>query len=180
MGVNQKGFTLVAGLLIVAAIGIVGGTGYYVYSTQKTAQQALNKASQDDGPATPSQTPAEPDTDGELGFVTIKEWGVAVRVGAPQNSSKLSYKINKDEQGNDTAYFILNPSITQSCPDVGFAVHKASAQDSSKYTKIGDGYYAPSAAGVRQCLPGEEKAQALLKEFSDSISKMDYEIKAAK
>ena len=179
MGVNQKGFTLVASLLILVAMGLVGGTGYYVYNAQKTADQALTKAKQDDAPATPNQTPAQPATDSEKGFVTIKEWGVAVRIGAPENSSKLSYKIQKDEQGNDTAYFILSPSITQACPDVGFAVHKASSSDSSKYTKIGDGYYAASGAAVNQCAPSEEKAQVLLKEISASISKMDYEIKAS-
>lgn len=178
MVANQKGFTLVAGLLILVAIGLVGGTGYYVYNAQKAADQALTKANQDNAPVA-DQTPAQPATDSEKGFVTIKEWGVTVRIGAPENSSKLSYKIQKDEQGNDTAYFILSPSITQACPDVGFAVHKASTSDSSKYTKIGDGYYAASGAAVEQCAPGEEKAQVLLKELSDSIGKMDYEIKAA-
>src|SRR5688572_16555420 len=39
---NQKGFSVVEGLLIVVAIAIIGGAGFYVYNANKNTNQSLD------------------------------------------------------------------------------------------------------------------------------------------
>ena len=43
---NQKGFAAVEAVLIVVILAIIGGTGYYVYHTNKKSNDTLNSASQ--------------------------------------------------------------------------------------------------------------------------------------
>jgi hypothetical protein len=47
---NQKGIAFAQTLLIVIALGLVGGTGYYVYHANQTASKTLDSASQNNQP----------------------------------------------------------------------------------------------------------------------------------
>lgn len=193
MKLNQKGFAPIAILLVIGIIGIVGGTGFYIYKAQKDTNKSLNNASasnnssantaknqsgsnQQQQAATPKPTENK-----NPGYVTIAEWGVAARIGDTANSDKLTYRIAKDENGDDTAYFLLTENISKNCREVGLALHKKTTGDNSKYTKIGQGYYAPTAAPISMCdkFTNEEKAIVLLNELSASIEKNDFEFKAS-
>jgi hypothetical protein len=68
MSLNQKGFTLVEGLLIVIALSLVSGIGYYVYSANKNVDelQSTSNSSTDDN------TPAAKKVD----YLEVKELGI--------------------------------------------------------------------------------------------------------
>ncbi|MGC1177422.1 MAG: hypothetical protein WA843_05110 [Candidatus Saccharimonadales bacterium] len=50
---NQKGFSLVEGLLIVIAVALIAFVGYYVWHSQKEANKTLNAASKSSQATTP-------------------------------------------------------------------------------------------------------------------------------
>lgn len=50
---NQKGFTVIEGLLILLAVAIIGGTGYYVYQANNKATDTQNTAQTNANSATP-------------------------------------------------------------------------------------------------------------------------------
>lgn len=76
---NQVGFSLVKGLLILVIAGVVGGTGYYVYSQNKD-----DDSSQQDAASSQAQTEEDdsPSTDQKeykgrlVSFLYPKEWTV--------------------------------------------------------------------------------------------------------
>lgn len=193
MKLNQKGFTLLSILLVIVVIGIVGGTGFYVYKAQKDTKQSLtnvstsNNASADttkkqDNTNQQQQTATpKPAENKNPGYVTIVEWGVAARIGNTANSEKLTYRIAKDEYGDDTAYFLLTENVSKNCREVGLALHRKTTGENSKYAKIGQGYYTPSATPMSMCdkFANEQKAIVLLNELSASLDKYDYEFKAS-
>src|SRR5882757_3473616 len=43
---NQKGFSVVEGLLVLVALSIVGFTGYFVYNAQKNTDKTLTQTNQ--------------------------------------------------------------------------------------------------------------------------------------
>ena len=45
LSINQKGFTVIEGLLVFVIVAIIGGTGYYVYHSNKQADKNLKNAS---------------------------------------------------------------------------------------------------------------------------------------
>lgn len=51
--VNQKGFTVIEGLLILLILAIVGGTGYYVYQANNKVTESQNAAQTNANTATP-------------------------------------------------------------------------------------------------------------------------------
>lgn len=80
---NQKGFTVVEGLLILVIVGLIGGVGWYVWDAKKESDKSLNQASSTDISGT-TKTSETPTPDGyvkyenkELGisFIYLKEWG---------------------------------------------------------------------------------------------------------
>lgn len=71
--IGQKGFTFVEGLLIVIALSVVVGLGYYVNSTNKDEKKPekmtqANDQKQIEATKTPEETQ----------YLTIKEWGVKI------------------------------------------------------------------------------------------------------
>lgn len=190
--INQEGFALMLGLLVLTIVGIVAGGGFYVYQAQKDAGQSLNKTSSTnnstpDTPQKASPDPAKnnstqkPVEDKNPGFFVITQWDVAVRIGSTTHSDKLTYRVAKDEYGDDTAYFLLTEEVSKNCREVGFALHRKTTPENSKYVKIGQAHYAPSSAPLSFCdkYTDEDKAVSLLNELSDSIAKFDYEFKPA-
>lgn len=190
MNKNQSGFALIEGLLILLIVAVIGGVGYYVYNSQKQTDRSLNSASSvsdNDSSTKRSDNSSAKEKETEVmvnknpGFVTISEWGVAAKIGSTDNSDKLTYRITKDEYGDDTAYFLLTDSVSTKCREVGLALHRKVGSDNSKYAKIGAASYAPSAALASMCdkQVGEEKAITLLNQLSTSINSYDYEFKVA-
>ena len=186
MKTNENGFAIVGGLLIALAISMVGGTGYYVYSSQKATRQSLENASAANAQVQPAEkkqevqnNPVQPVENKNPGYVIIKEWGIAARIGSTANSDKLTYRIDKDDYGDDTAYFMLKESVSKNCREVGVALHRKLSGDNSKYAKIGNAFYAPTAAPTSICdkSVNEDAAIKLLEELTTSVNNLDYEFK---
>jgi prepilin-type N-terminal cleavage/methylation domain-containing protein len=51
--INQKGFTVIEGLLVLLILAIIGGTGYYVYQANNDATETQNQAQTNANSATP-------------------------------------------------------------------------------------------------------------------------------
>jgi Tfp pilus assembly protein PilE len=98
---NQKGFSVVEGLLVFVIIGIIGGVGYYVYQSQqetKKSQDNSNKSSLEiDAEKKEDTTPVAKK------YFEIKELGV--KFEQPDSLKDLYYHIGNN--GN-TAFFSLN------------------------------------------------------------------------
>jgi hypothetical protein len=66
---NQSGFTLVEGLLVIIALTLVAFVGYYVYNSQKDANQTLDKASS----ASQKSMPKAPD------YFVLEDMGIKIK-----------------------------------------------------------------------------------------------------
>jgi type II secretory pathway pseudopilin PulG len=194
---KETGFTLIETSLVLLIVFIISGVGYYVYSAQNNTKNSLNNASRantaiakpvkdasNDSVKTPVNSEKTPQPassqNNNPGYLVINEWGVALRIGDKSYSDKLTYRIGKDTYGDDTVYILLKEDVSKNCREVGFALHKSDSPN-SKYTKIGNSAYAPSAAPMSMCdkFPNETKAIEILNALSTSINKLDYEVKAA-
>ncbi|HYH36167.1 MAG TPA: hypothetical protein VD706_01565 [Candidatus Saccharimonadales bacterium] len=66
---GQKGFTLIEGLLIIIALSLIAGVGYYVYNANKEADKNLtSSASKEEKPAAKEKT--------QKNYLEIKELGI--------------------------------------------------------------------------------------------------------
>jgi hypothetical protein len=89
---GQKGFTAVAGLLLLVIVGIIGGTGWYVWRAQQSVSESskntdytvttgVAKASESTKPATQSTT----------SYLVIKEWGVKLPLYNDDSNAYYTY-----------------------------------------------------------------------------------------
>lgn len=147
-----RGFALVEGLLIVIALALVTGVGYYVYHTQneenkpQTSQNTSNTQGNESQQASTDSAKA----DNLAGYVAVKEWGVKVAI---RDAEKVQYTIDNTPNtviSGDTYESHLSPSFKpealqdKSCtPGVGMYRSKTKfanvGEDNQK--KVGDYYY---------------------------------------
>lgn len=84
---NQKGFSLVEGLLVIIALAIVGGVGYYVYHTQQETSKTVDTAK------TTNQSTATASTEAK-DYLVLKEVGMKMdKTGMPG----VYYKVGKNQ-----------------------------------------------------------------------------------
>lgn len=89
MGIMKKldtwGFSIVEVILIVVIIGLLGGIGYYVYSSQKKTNTALDSAAKSQGEPQKTEKKTTPvsstKTDPNTGYVVVKDWNVRFKPG---------------------------------------------------------------------------------------------------
>lgn len=70
---NQKGFAALEAILIVVILAMIGGTGFYVYNSNKKASDTYNSATK------VSQSSPAQKTSSKAQFFTIPEWGVKAK-----------------------------------------------------------------------------------------------------
>ena len=134
MVLDQRGFGVVEGLLIVVAIGILAGVGFYVVSfnkekptsTQSTNQTATSKLEQKD------------DT---KKFLDLTEMGVKL----PINNDDLSYGYGDNVANILSKNLISSVRASEQCPDGPIVVGKIKKVEGlgpsgSAYKQL-DGYY---------------------------------------
>lgn len=101
---NTKGFTLIEGLLILVIAGLLGGTGWYVWSAKKKADKSLNTAAQTeiqvDSKKAASQSPVFnklPD-----GWFEYKSDENGLRLGYPKEWGELKTNLQTADYQDDT------------------------------------------------------------------------------
>lgn len=158
---KQKGFTVVEGLLLVIAVTLVVFVGYYVYHSQKNANDILNTAAQTSQnvpalktakakpkatptPITPTPAPAAP---ANSGYLVIKEWNLKLKMADNNDVAYTYQKGGQDSLGTqDSAIaFSVKPELLQdkSCK-ISLAIIRDSSVDSraqGSYVKVGNYYY---------------------------------------
>lgn len=151
---NQRGFGAVEALLIIVIVGIVGGTGYYVYRANNNSTNTQDSAQTDANTAAPhKKTDAKP----TVQYETLTEWGVRAPVSG---SLKLQYTMSSDgKQANFTSAQLL--AVDSACTaDFGGTISRyaptdnastggasqtakdrAAQSDKSTYAYVGGYYY---------------------------------------
>lgn len=93
---DQKGFSLIEGLLTVIAVLLVVFVGYYVWHSQQNANKTLSDADKNSRVEAPVVNKKAPSSDGMAASFAIKEWGVKAK-----NNSGMTplYKLSGDSTG---------------------------------------------------------------------------------
>src|SRR3989344_1891275 len=85
---NQKGFSVVEGVLILVIIGLLGGVGWYVWDSNKKTKQVLDNT--DKGSSVSNKIPNETNAN----YLVIKEW--SVKVPLDSDTTGLEYSIGSN------------------------------------------------------------------------------------
>jgi hypothetical protein len=131
MKINQKGFSLVEGLLTIIALSLVVFVGFYVYSNRNKANDTLDTATTE---STKSATPAK------TGYLDVKELGVKI----PLNSklTGLNYTISPTDNSMANLSTDKFDQAVNACQSTDAA--SGSAHEIGDITKV-SGQYDPSA-----------------------------------
>jgi type II secretory pathway pseudopilin PulG len=110
---NQKGFSLVEGLLVVIALALVVFVGYYVWNTQKNTDKTLDAAAKASQSASKDVGSAAKPTDANLQVFLIKACGS--ENGAAINAmfaNKASQSVDTDNYQIESNYAVVNVNCT--------------------------------------------------------------------
>ena len=156
---NQKGFSVVGGLIVLVVVCVIGGTGWYIWqSRDKSTQQATNKAEE-----SKEEVPEVENNSSE--YLEIKDWNVKVRLG-DANPNLLSYKYYET-----SVSLYLKSSVTNnvSCRDLGIGISKTFTSkismdgDPRSYKKLGDYTYVVKGSPFG-C--GDERLDSIRKQYT--------------
>lgn len=180
MKLNQKGFSVVEGLIVVVVILAIAGAGLYVYKNQKdepkkdTSNSQTEKTDTSDKEEHEEQEAADP---AESQYLVISEWGIKLKL---DGANKATYEI-KNEAGQNAhgesytalAQLKLAESVTTNpdCQELGLSVFRATEQSqviNSK--KVGD-YYYYITGGPGSC--GDADADAVRTELLNQLNTPD-------
>ncbi len=125
---NNKGFGLVEGLLIVVALGIIGGSTLFVFKANESTKESLNNTGKSE--IAKQEIKKVENKESPTVYLSIKEWGVKV----PQlpKGNVLNYK-----QRTDNIMEIVSSEQKALGGDCGnfsstrFTVHRASNNTAS-------------------------------------------------
>jgi len=89
---NQKGFGAIEALLLLVIVGMIGGTGFYVYNANKEEPKISDSSIQ-------QKDNSEELLEEELSesYLVVKEWGLRFKI--PDNLTDVQYKISGDTLG---------------------------------------------------------------------------------
>jgi type II secretory pathway pseudopilin PulG len=88
---NQKGFTVVEGLLIAIIVILIGGIGYYVYTQQQTNETSESVASTETTSETEESTKAEKE---ELATITHSKLNYSVSIPEDWTAEETNNKLD--------------------------------------------------------------------------------------
>lgn len=96
---NKKGFSAVELVLLLVLVLAIAGVGYYIYKAKKNTDSAYNNAA--NAQTITKQTTTKPkttatntitDTNRNVDYLVIKEWGVKFKL--PSNLTSMSYEVH--------------------------------------------------------------------------------------
>lgn len=156
---NQKGFAALEAILIIVALLVVVGTGYYIYSANKKANATYNAAAKS-AQSSPSKTkkknksPNSSSSASSQKYLVIKEWGVELPLSNGIEDAYYTYHSDGDYvRLGTTSLTAMNAMCAPDNISVSAisrqsaATHDANAKQNDSYvypifdTKIGDYYY---------------------------------------
>lgn len=94
---NQKGFGVIETLLVLVIIGMIGGTAYYVYNSNKQEPQVSNSSTQNQNQSTEKTEESKEKNSSqeqEEKYLTIKEWDARIKLTS--NSEDLYYELSEN------------------------------------------------------------------------------------
>jgi|GEM_PF-6239605 len=155
---NQKGFSLVEGLLLVIALSLIVFVGYYVWHSQKQADTNLTAAANtSDSSAKTSAAQSTSQKSANDNLFKFKELGVGIVL-----SSELKGLSYSADASNNTQYDVTTPGFTQegsSCKDFA-EVYKGTgtfSEKSATLLKQFNGFYI--AAAMPACIDSDTAPQ---------------------
>lgn len=171
---NQKGFTLVEGLLIIVILFAVGFAGWFVWNktnendgyTQQT--NVSSNTEQSEGGTDDSSTVNEQST--KDGYVFVADWGVFIGLG--EYSDKISVSEVSTFGDESSVRIIVNPQYDfyKDC-ETSISISRikdVSDFDSPPKIKLGEYYYRNS--GVSECGGAAESGNQNVVSFNDLIN----------
>jgi hypothetical protein len=180
--IGQKGFTLVEGLLVVIALCLVGGVGYYVYNSSQ------NKNS-DKSSTSASETTQSKTTPSEKKYLEISELGIKVPLS--NELADMKYSIPQEGEIMLTSKTLGDLQIKACGVDeqsgvasAGYdrimSISKAEGQHTAPahgtedfFLKQFDGFYINGSYGNLGC--GDATESAAMKAYTDKSQKL-YEV----
>jgi competence protein ComGC len=102
---NQKGFTLIEGLLIVIAITLIALTGYYIWQNKQSGNEQTQQ--------TPAAKTVKTSQTDKKWYFTLNEWNLRALY---EGDITVEYKIKTDPSGVQYAYF-SSQQLDDSAPD---------------------------------------------------------------
>ena len=173
--INQKGFTPVMGLLIVAIVAIIGFAGWYVYISVSNTKKTMNSTVDSvPTPQKPTKKSSAPTNNSQTKYLVITEWGVKIPLNSGISDAVYSgYSIEGSQILNDEGEIIFAISkktfldISGSCNEAGGLLSRYKNPSTqikgfeqtyqqrygNSAIKIGDFYYylvgPQSACGIR-------------------------------
>ncbi|HEX5456116.1 MAG TPA: hypothetical protein VFW77_01990 [Candidatus Saccharimonadales bacterium] len=178
---NNKGFGVVEAILILIIVGIIGGTGVYVYKQNQSDKdlgsggnsQIQKTASDSQADKQTAQTPAAEDSN--KGFLVIKEWGIKVKLRDSDKVTGYTY----DSKPGDIFGYKYDSAVTpviklinaknENCKTIGVYMYRTDKNYEGVTKKVGDHYFLVTGS-PGQCAdstndPDELANQRLVKDF---------------
>lgn len=176
---SQKGFTLVEGLLIIIALALVVGVGYYVYNTQKKNDNPKSAVT-----ATKQTKTAKSDSS-QTKYLEIKELGIKVPLSAELSDMKYSIPQTGEIMLTSAQLGTLETAACGKDSQSGVAtaggdrIMSISKVDGDHVTKTGtedfflkqfDGFYIKGSYGNQGC--GDPSESAAMKAYADKSQQL--------
>jgi hypothetical protein len=131
MSINQKGFTLIEGLLIVIALSLVTGVGYYVYNTNKNNDKLQNNSQ------ISSDTKQSKSSDKDKRYLEVQELGIKFEV--TDELKNIYYKVDENGYVYLSVHELDNIKGFEGCTAGSGAGQDGIAAFS--YAKVGDDHF---------------------------------------
>jgi len=189
MKLNKYGFATVEIAVAIVVLVLLGGVGYYVYSARNDDKSQSNKTASsqtnsktNESPSTIKDQPEKVQNKNQ-GYVVVKEWGIAVRIGDKSNAEKIEYEIRKSPAGDDAVYFLLNKDVSSTCREIGFGLVRSTTEVNYKYVLVNNTYYASIGMPAQDCFAskdGEAIKKQIFSGLGGGVATPEYELIAEK
>jgi hypothetical protein len=146
---NHKGFAVLQIILLLVVVGIIGGTGWYVWHSSSQANKNLDNATNASDSAPPIKTKKISASSIPQKYLDIKEWGVKIPLSADDTNAYYTYDSTASLGVTlydgvsifDSSFDQLKNSKGISCKDPGyplFAISRAKTGDVKKLLDYND------------------------------------------
>ncbi|HWT55789.1 MAG TPA: hypothetical protein VN031_02010 [Candidatus Microsaccharimonas sp.] len=168
---NQTGFAVVETLLVLVIIAMVAGTAYFVWHAQRNADASLNAANSSASKIVKSNKPTAqgeggPGLSNSQQYLTIKEWGVRMKLNASQSS--LYYKVSDSTPNIIYLSFRTITAVAPDCTELAAVSRLTQAEQASATAQPSD-MNAPGSIKIDSYWYGYEHSHADCTDGTDAM-----------